>query len=184
MNVILFGASGMVGQDALREYLLDSGVEKVLSIGGSTAGKQNGKLQEIVQKDIANLSAIEDNLRGYDAQDRACDAQPQTRHDIHLLVRRRHGQRGRIMWARVKGQTGNALLRLPLKAAYMFRPRFIQPLQGIRSKTAIYRIPYIPLLLNSPKYITTPELRGRAMIKAARQATPKRVLESKDINAL
>jgi uncharacterized protein YbjT (DUF2867 family) len=98
---------------------------------------------------------------------------------------------GRTMWARVKGQTENALLRLPFKAAYMFRPGFIQPLHGIQSKTALYRIPYIllgpliPLLMKlSPKYVTTTEVLGRAMIKAARQGATRRVLESQDINAL
>jgi hypothetical protein len=95
------------------------------------------------------------------------------------------------MWARVKGQTENALLRLPFKAAYMFRPGFIQPLHGIKSKTALYRIPLavlapiIPLLMKlSPKYVTTTEVIGRAMIKVARLGAPKRVLESQDINAL
>jgi uncharacterized protein YbjT (DUF2867 family) len=98
---------------------------------------------------------------------------------------------GRSMWARVKGETENALLRLPFKAAYMFRPGFIQPLHGIKSKTALYRIPYAILgpfnslfLKFFPKYATTTEVLGRAMIKAARQGAPKKVLESQDINAL
>jgi uncharacterized protein YbjT (DUF2867 family) len=97
---------------------------------------------------------------------------------------------GRTMWARVKGQTENALLRLPFKAAYMFRPGFIQPLHGIKSRTALYRVPYIilspviPLLRKFfPKYVTTTEVLGRAMIKAARSGAPKTVLESQDINA-
>jgi cytochrome c oxidase assembly factor CtaG len=95
------------------------------------------------------------------------------------------------MWSRVKGQTENALLHLPFKAAYMFRPGFIQPLHGIQSRTALYRIPYIvlspviPLLRKFfPKYVTTTEVLGRAMIKAARSGAPKKVLESQDINAL
>ncbi len=97
---------------------------------------------------------------------------------------------GRSMWARVKGQTENALLRLSPNT-YMFRPAFIQPLHGIQSKTALYRTlytllrPLTPLLMKlSPKYVTTTEVLGRAMIKVARQGSPKRVLESQDINAL
>jgi hypothetical protein len=92
------------------------------------------------------------------------------------------------MWARVKGQTENALLRLPFKAAYMFRPAAIVPLHGIRSKTKFYRVFYVvlaPLLpvLNKlfPKYVTTTEQVGRAMLKIARQGAPKPVLENLDI---
>src|SRR5258708_14916701 len=99
--------------------------------------------------------------------------------------------RGRSMWARVKGETENALFRLPFKAAYMFRPGLIQALHGIRPKARIYRFfyavlgPFIPWLMAVfPKYVTTTEQVGRAMIKVARQGAPKRVLESQDINAV
>jgi uncharacterized protein YbjT (DUF2867 family) len=98
---------------------------------------------------------------------------------------------GRFMWARVKGKTENELLRLPFHAAYMFRPGFIQPLHGVRSKTAFYRIfyaimgPLIPLLTAAlPRYVTTTERMGRAMIEAVRHGAPKAVLEGQDINAL
>jgi hypothetical protein len=91
----------------------------------------------------------------------------------------------------VKGETENALLGLPFKAAYMFRPGFIQPLHGIKSKTALYQIlyailgPFNSLVLKFfPKYATSTEVLGRAMIKAARQGAPKKVLESQDINSL
>src|SRR5271157_1591066 len=100
-------------------------------------------------------------------------------------------EHGRIMWARVKGRTENALLRLPFKAAYMFRPGVIVPLHGIKSRTLLYRIPYavlgpiLPLLKRLfPKYVTTTEKLGRAMLIAAKQGAPKRVLESSDINNL
>src|SRR6185295_6795748 len=89
-------------------------------------------------------------------------------------------ERGRLMWARVKGETENALLRLPFKAAYMFRPGFIQPLHGIKSKTKLYRAfysvtgPLFPVLKALfPKSITTTEQLGRAMIKAAKRGAPK-----------
>jgi uncharacterized protein YbjT (DUF2867 family) len=100
-------------------------------------------------------------------------------------------EHGRVMWARVKGRTENALLRLPFRGAYMFRPGFIQPLHGIRSKTRLYRAvyavttPLFPLLkMLGPGAITTTEQVGRAMIAVARDGYPKRVLEQRDINAL
>ncbi len=100
-------------------------------------------------------------------------------------------EQGRLMWARVKGKTENDLLKLPFKAAYMFRPAAIQPLHGVRSKTpwvqAIYlaTAPLLSLLSRTaPKYMTTTEQVGRAMIKVARDGYPKPVLESEDINRI
>jgi hypothetical protein len=98
-------------------------------------------------------------------------------------------ERGRAMWARVKGRTENALLRLPFKAAYMFRPGMIQPLHGIQSKTSSYRVlytvtkPLLPILRGLfPQYVTTTELLGRAMIHVAQNGYPKRILKTRDIN--
>jgi hypothetical protein len=98
-------------------------------------------------------------------------------------------EKGPLMWARVKGKTENDLLKLPFKAAYMFRPAGIQPLHGIRSKTGWVQAIYVgaaPLLslLNrvAPAYMTTTEQVGRAMIKVARDGYPKPILESEDIN--
>ena len=207
----------MVGQGVLRECLLDPGVEKVLSIGRSATGQQHAKLREIVHKDVADLAPIEDDLRGYDAcfftlgvssaGMKEADYRRIT-YDLTLGAARTlaaldpemtfiyvsgagTNSQGRSMWARVKGETENALLRLPFKAAYMFRPGFIQPLHGIKSKTALYRIPYAILgpfnslfLKFFPKYATTTEILGRAMIKVARHGAPQKVLESQDINAL
>ena len=98
-------------------------------------------------------------------------------------------EHGRVMWARVKGRTENALLRLPLNA-YMFRPGVIQPLDGIRSKTASYRIlyaltkPLLPLLRWAmPNQILTTREIGQAMLNVARRGYPKRILEVRDIRA-
>jgi hypothetical protein len=95
------------------------------------------------------------------------------------------------MWGRVKGKTENALVRLPFKAAYMFRPAAIVPLHGITSKTRFYRVfyrvlgPVLPWLQSSmPGYITTTEQLGRAMLKVAKQGAPKPVLENVDINRI
>jgi len=98
-------------------------------------------------------------------------------------------EQGSLMWARVKGKTENDLLKLPFKAAYMFRPAGIQPLHGVRSKTGWVQAIYVaagPLLSFlvrvAPSYMTTSERIGRAMLKVARDGYPKPVLESEDIN--
>jgi len=205
----------MVGQGVLRECLLDPSVEKVLSIGRSKTGQQHPKLREIVHADIADLAPIEGQLTGYDAcfftlgvssvgmkeadyrritydlTLSAAQTLVKLNPEMTFLYISGAGTGGTSMWARVKGETENALLRLPFKAAYMFRPGFIQPLHGVKSKTALYRIPYAILgpfnslfLKFFPKYATTTEVLGRALIKAARDGAPERVLESQDINAL
>jgi len=219
MKVILFGATGMIGQGVVRECLLHPGVETVLSIGRSAGGQQHPKLRELMHRDFFDFSAIESELSGWDAcffclgVSSAGMTEIRYRritYDLTLaaaetLVKLNPGmtfvyvsgagtdstERGRIMWARVKGQTENALLRLPFKAAYMFRPGVIVPLDGIRSKTKIYRMGYAlarPLLRSMyprfPKYITTTEQVGHAMIRVAQEGFPKSVLESSDINQL
>jgi hypothetical protein len=95
------------------------------------------------------------------------------------------------MWARVKGATENALLKLPFKAAYMFRPGIIQPLHGVRSKTPLYHAVYVALapVLGlwrrlSPNGITTSEQVGKAMLVAAKRGAPRPIVEMVDINAL
>ncbi len=100
-------------------------------------------------------------------------------------------EHGRSMWARVKGQTENALLRLPSTAAYMFRPGAIRPMHGVRSRTRSYRMSYAvlsPFLflvrLVSPDSMTSTERVGRAMIRVARDRAPDRLLGTRDINRL
>ena len=219
MKVILFGATGMVGQGVLRECLLDSGVTSVLVVGRSPTGQQNPKLREILHDNFMDFSSIESQLAGLDAcffclgVSSVGMSEQRYRHMTHditlaaatTLSRLNPGmvfvyvtgrgadstEQGASMWARVKGKTENDLLKLPFKAAYMFRPAGIQPLHGIRSKTAWVQAIYVgaaPLLslLNrvAPAYMTTTEQVGRAMIKVARQGYPKAVLESEDINRL
>jgi hypothetical protein len=100
-------------------------------------------------------------------------------------------EQGQMMWARVKGRTENALLRLPFKAAYMFRPGVIQPLHGIRSRTAAYRVlytlmkPLLPVLRRTfPDSILTTAQIGLAMLEVSRNGAPKRILESRDIKVV
>ena len=207
----------MVGQGVLRECLQDAGVEGVLAIGRSAAGQRHDKLRELLVKDFADFSAIERDLSGYDAcffclgitSAGLSEADyRRVTYDIALaaartLVKLNPGmtfifvsgagadssEKGRVMWARVKGATENALLALPFKGIYVFRPAAIQPMHGIRSKTTWINVAYTVLgplypvwKTLFPKYVTTTELVGRAMINVARRGAPQRVLENHDIN--
>jgi uncharacterized protein YbjT (DUF2867 family) len=215
MKVILFGATGMVGQGVLRECLLDPSVEQVLAVGRSAVGKQHDKLRELVVEDLFALPA--GRLAGYDAcffclgvssagmSEEAYQrvTYDLTMHAAELLASLNSemtfiyvsgagtdsSERGRRMWARVKGRTENALLRLPFKA-YVFRPAVIRAMHGAVSRTPLYRRfyrflgPLLFLLSAFPGFMTTTEQMGRAMLKVARQGAQKRVLESRDINAV
>ncbi len=219
MKVILFGATGMVGQGVLRECLLDSDVETVLAVGRSPTGQANAKLRELRHNNFFDFAAIKPQLAGYDAcffclgvSSIGLDEE-RYRHLTYDLTMAAattlselnpgmvfnyvtgrgtdSTEQGRLMWARVKGKTENDLLKLPFKAAYMFRPAAIQPMHGVRSKTAWVHATYVataPLwtLLNriAPAYATTTEKLGRAMIKVARDGYRKPVLESEDINSI
>jgi uncharacterized protein YbjT (DUF2867 family) len=217
MKVILFGGSGMVGQGVLRECLIDPGVEAVLSVGRSPLGVAHPKLRELLHKDFTDYSAIEPQLAGYDAcfftlgvSSIGMDAE-RYRHltyDLTMTAARTMArlnpgmvftyvtgrgtdstEQGSLMWARVKGKTENDLLKLPFKAAYLFRPAGIQPLHGVRSKTgwinAVYALtaPLLAVMVRAtPNYMTTSERLGRAMIEVARDGYPRPILESADIN--
>ena len=223
MRVILFGASGMVGQGVLRECLRAADVEEVLAIGRrptdrTIAGSVASKLHDAVLADVSDLSSLHRELARFDAcffclgvssAGMSEDAYARVTHDLTLAVAQAlsrarpsmtfiyvtgagtdSSEKGRSMWARVKGRTENALLALPLQA-YMFRPAVILPLHGVRSRTRLYRVfyalsrPLFPVLrLVGPKYVTTSEQVGRAMLNVARRGAPKRVLESSDIAAL
>jgi uncharacterized protein YbjT (DUF2867 family) len=219
VKVILFGATGMVGQGVLRECLLDPGVESVLVIGRNPIGQQHEKLQEIVGPDVSDLAPVRAHLSGFDAcffclgvsstgmdstayyhltytlTTKAAAMLAQLNRQMTFIYVSGAGtdstERGRMMWARVKGETENALLKMPFKAAYMFRPGYIQPLHGIRTKTKWYGMlyaamgPLYPLWKRLfPKYVTTTECIGRAMITVARRGAPKQILESWDINEI
>lgn len=170
MKVVIFGASGMVGQGALRECLLDPDVTAVLAVGRTPSGQRHPKLKELVQEDVSDLAMIEHELRGYDAclfclgVSAAGMSEADYRritYDLTLRIAQAlerlnpkmtfvyvsgggtdATERGLSMWARVKGATENALLAMPFERAYMLRPGFIRPLHGIVSKTRWYRVLY------------------------------------------
>jgi uncharacterized protein YbjT (DUF2867 family) len=218
MKVILFGATGMIGQGVLRECLLSPDVQLVQTIGRRAIGRSHQKLREIVRRNPFDFSDMAADLTGFDAcffclgvssagmkeEDyervtygitlAAAKALAQLNPDMTFIYVSGMGtdstEQGRIMWARVKGKTENALLRQPFKAVYLFRPAFIQPLHGIKSRTTIYRMMYAlsaPLfpVLNAifPHYLTTTEKIGRAMINVSMRGYPKQILEARDINS-
>jgi len=219
MKAVIFGATGMVGQGVLRECLLDPEVGQVVSVVRTASGQTHAKLREVVHGNFTDFSGIESELSGCDAcffclgvSSAGMTEAGYTRvtYDITMaaartLVRASPGmtfeyisgqgadssEKGRSMWARVKGKTENALLALPFKAAYMLRPGFIQPLHGIKSKTRVYRFfyavskPLLPMLKAiCPQYVTTTERLGRAMIAVAKHGYSKKVLEMRDINSV
>jgi uncharacterized protein YbjT (DUF2867 family) len=217
VKVILFGATGMVGQSALRECLLDDRVKEVLAVGRSLTGKQHEKLREVELNSLTELSIIEHGITGFDAcffcvgvSAAGMKEEEYTKitYDLTLSVAETlvgknpnmtfiyitgrgtdSSEKGNSKWARVKGKTENALLRLPFKAAYMLRPSFILPLHGVKSKTRWYQTlydilkPFNPLLLKLKGVITSEEL-GKAMIHIAKNGYPRSIIESYEIKKI
>ena len=167
MNVLILGASGMIRQGVLRECLLDSGVKQVVALGRSISGCTHSKLRDLVHKDLFDLSSMEVELTGFDAcfdclgpsssEMSEADSQrityglttkvaeTRSRLNPQMIFIYVSGagtdgtEKGSVMWARVKGRTENALLRLPFKSAYMFRIAAVLPAHGERSRTALSR---------------------------------------------
>jgi uncharacterized protein YbjT (DUF2867 family) len=214
MKVLLFGATGMVGQGVLRECLLDESVQSVLSVGRSITGQQQEKLSELKLNDFMNLTTIEELLKGYDAcffclgvsaVGMSEENYRKISYDFTLSVAQTlvklnpnmtfiyvsgtgtdSSEKGRIMWARVKGKTENELLKLPFKAVFMFRPGVILPLYGVKSKTKLYRVMYQVLrpiypFLRKLKSVTTTEQVGRAMIHVTKYGYQKPFLENRTL---
>jgi uncharacterized protein YbjT (DUF2867 family) len=208
----------MIGQGVLRECLIDPDVESVLSIGRTATGRKHPKLRERIHRNFLDYSEIAAELAGFDAcffclGVTSVGMEPWryrvVTHDFTLAAANAlanlnpgmtfiyvsgagtdSAEKGRTHWARVKGETENALLRLPLKA-YMFRPGAVVPMHGVQSKTALYRALYAglaPVLrllhLLLPKQVLTTEQIGRAMIEVAGRGADTKILESPDIAAL
>ncbi|MEV1316846.1 NAD-dependent epimerase/dehydratase family protein [Micromonospora arborensis] len=215
MRVVIFGATGMVGQGVLRECLLADDVREVVTVGRRPTGAQDPKLRELTVADVGELDAVRAELTGVDAcfyclgvSSLGVSEATYTRvsHDYPLAAARLlaevspqvtfiyvSGQgtdssgEGRVMWARVKGRTENAIIDL-LPNGYAARPGFIQPTHGVVSKTRWYRIgyaitrPLVPVLRRwLPNQITTTEGIGLAMLRVARQGSPSRVLGNREL---
>ena len=208
----------MVGAGVLIECLEDPRVESVLAVGRRAGAVAHPKLRELIRPDLLDYSDATDDLLtldacffclGVSAAGMSEAAYHRVTYDLTFAAAEAlldlnpaltfcyvsgegtdSTERGRLMWARVKGKTENQLLRKSPNA-YMFRPGFIQPLKGVRSKTRVYQAfytvlgPLYPVLKQLlPKHVTTTINVGRAMIEVAERGHTKRILENPDINSL
>lgn len=219
MNIILFGATGMIGQGVLRKCLLDPDVQIVETVGRSASGVQHPKLREIVHEDMWNYAAIEGSLSGFDAcffclgvtsvgmeekdyervtygiatsaAETLCRLNPGMTFVFISGAGADSTERGKLMWARIKGKTENALLRMPFKGVYVFRIGVAMPAHGERSRTGWYNMfysftrPILPLLqFLFPSFITTTEEIGQAMLVVAKRGASKHILENRDVRVV
>lgn len=217
MRIIIFGVTGMVGQSALRECLKDADVQEILAISRKGTPQRHEKLKQVELENVADLAMLEQDLTGFDtcffclgisSAGMNEEAYKEITYDLTLSVANTlaklnpqmtfiyvsgrgtdSSEKGRSMWARVKGKTENDLLRLPFKAAYMFRPGAIIPLHGVKSKTKLYQLlygilkPFYPYLLKSNGVITSEQV-GKAMIHAARSGFSHPVIESRELKRI
>jgi hypothetical protein len=215
---IIFGSTGMIGQGVLLECLTSTNVEAVLVVNRQTCNITHPKLKEIIHKDFFDIAQIANEFKNYNtcffclgissAGLRESDYYKTTYELTLSIAHTLHNankdmafcyisgagtdstEKKRIMWARVKGKTENALLKLHFKNAYMFRPGYIQPLRGIKSKTKLYNTIYLflkPLyfiLKPFKSIVTNTETLGKAMINAVIYNYEINILESKDINEI
>jgi uncharacterized protein YbjT (DUF2867 family) len=215
INVIIFGATGMVGEGVLHESLKDENVNSVLVVGRRACGVAHPKLKELQHNDFFDYTSIEKELKGYDA----CffclgvtsigKREPEYRrltYDLTMAAARTlvrlnpnmvfcyvsgagtdSAEGGKQMWARVKGKTENDLMKLPFKAAFAFRPGFINPTPGLKNAITASKMiaPLYPLFRAvASKYVCTLEDVGRAMLYVSTHGSTKNVLECEDITRL
>lgn len=219
LDAVIFGATGMVGQSVLRECLLDGGISAVTAVSRSPMHLTHPKLRNLVHADFLDFSALAKQFKGTDVcfyclgiasaglseeeyKKITCDyarAAAKTLLKINPKLTfifisgagADSSEQGRIMWARIKGKTENALFAMNIKSVYAIRPAFIQPLHGITSRTRLYRVlyrvfwPFMPFIkFLAPNSVTTTEDLGKVMLHLAREGAPQKLLESRDIVAL
>ena len=214
MKVIVTGTTGMVGEGVLIECLAHPRITDVLSISRRPTGVTHRKLKEYVVPDFLSLKESDERLKGYDACffcagvssmgmteadytrisydttmafAKAVNPNPQMSFVYVSGGGTDSTGKGRVMWARVKGRTENALMQLPFKQAFAFRPGFMEPTAGQRNVLKYYRYitwlaPVIRIIL--PNIITTMSQVGQAMIQAAEKGYEKNVIEVRDIKIL
>ncbi|MGH8737685.1 MAG: NAD-dependent epimerase/dehydratase family protein [Burkholderiales bacterium] len=216
MDILIFGATGMVGQSVLRECLGAPGVGRVVAVGRRRTETEHPRLTNLLTPDLSDLSPIAAQLASFDAcffclgvSSIGMSEADYTRvtHDLTLNAARTllrsnpqmtftyvtgagtdSTEKGKSMWARVKGRTENELLSLGFKGAYMFRPGVILPMHAVRSKTLAYRAAYVlagPLFrimraIRPQSMVTSVEI-GLAMLAVARSGYRRPILEVADI---
>ena len=212
IKAIITGATGMVGEGVLHECLLYPDVESVLVINRKPCGVKHEKLKEVIHNDFFELSPIKNQLAGYNACYFCAGVSSVGKKENEYLritydltinfaktllklnpdmtfcyvsgVGTDSTENGKIMWARVKGKTENDLLKLPFKAAYMFRPGFIKPTKGLKNAYKSYKFftPFYPVIRKLfPKYVVTLEEIGLTMINVTLFGSDKKILECRDI---
>jgi uncharacterized protein YbjT (DUF2867 family) len=212
MNIIITGATGMVGEGVLLECLQNPSVTKTLMVNRKSSPIKHPKLEELIVTDFMKLDAYSTSLSGYDAcfycagissigmneatythitydttmnfAGKLATLNPDMVFSFVSGAQTDSSEKGKIMWARVKGKTENALMQLPFKRAYNFRPGFMKPFKEQKNVKRIFKIiiPVIPILL--PSQSLTLQQVGQAMINTVLKGYPKQVLEIKDIRAL
>ena len=215
IKTIITGSTGMVGEGVLYQCLKHPNVESVLVINRNPCGVKHDKLKEIIHKDFFDLSQIESQLSGYNACffcagvssiGKKEEEYKRITYDLTMNFAKTllklnpemvftyisgvgtdSTEKGKSMWARVKGKTENDLLKLPFKAAYMFRPGYIHPTKGLKNTYKIYKVlaPFYPIWkILFPKYIVTLEEIGKAMINVVLKGSEKKILECVDIRKI
>jgi hypothetical protein len=215
INVIITGSTGMVGEGVLHECIQNPWVENILLINRTSCGVKNPKIKELIHANFFDISAIEAQLIGYDACFFCLGVSSigmnevnyfkmthtLTLHIAQTLSKLNTGmtfiyvsgkatdssEKGKSMWARVKGKTENDLMKLPFKQVFAFRPGYIQPIKGLKHTHGFYN--YIqwmyPLILRHfPNMACTLEQLGKAMINATCIGYTSNIIESKDIISL
>jgi len=216
LKAIITGSSGMVGKGLLLECIEHPDVESVLIVNRKSINFSHPKVKELIIPDFFDLSEVKDQLAGYNicyfcagVSSVGLSEVEYTKLTYHMTLNFAQtflaqnpdskfcyvsgmgtdsSERGKTFWARVKGKTENDLLKMPFQAAYMFRPAFIQPFKGIKSRTRVYNIfytffsPLYPLLKHFPKYVTDTITLGKVMIELGLNGNEKKVFENIDIN--
>jgi len=215
IKVIITGATGMVGEGVLHECLLHENIEEILLVTRKSCGITHPKIKELVHNDFYDLSSIASQLKGYDAcffclgissigmkePDFYKVTYTLTMHFANTVSIQNNAmtfcyisgastdstEKGKVMWARVKGKTENDLMKLPFKAVYNFRPGYMQPTKGLKNTLGFYKyVSWMYPLLKSifPNNVSTLSELGQSMINAALKGYNKNILEVKDIKAL
>ncbi len=212
LRVIITGTTGMVGEGVLHECLQNPDITAVLLINRKPLGITHPKLKEIIHSDFFELSSIEGQLSGYDAcyfclgvsaigmneEDYYRMTYTLTLYVAQVLSKANpemvfcyvsgsgtdSSEKGRAMWARVKGKTENDLMNLPFKKVYAFRPGYMQPTKGLKNVKKYYHYmswmyPFFRTVF--PSFVSTLKELGLAMIAVTKNGYPKKVLEVKDI---
>lgn len=210
LNVIITGATGMVGEGVLLGCLNSPAVDSVLTVNRKPCGITHNKLKELIVKDFFEIGSYETSLKGYNAcffcagvssvgkkeEEYRKITYDLTMNFASVLLKLNPGMtfayvsgagtnyNGKLMWAQVKGKTENDLMALPFRSSYMFRPGYIQPLEGQKNTYKLHKfiVPFYPLMEKFlPKYVISLKEIGQAMIYTALNTPEQRILECEDI---